>query len=376
MLGNKLTVVVPVYAEAVLVEKMLASIKTQLIKPDNLVLVDDRHSKNTSDVLRNFVNHYSSPVRLIVNERNLGISLSTQVGVNEVKTKYVGFLDSDDLLKKDAISRFKKINRKFTVYSSNYSTFFTDEQLHRAVENPRMRALQMMNLASSEWQKAILFENLISHFRVVKTSFAMSFSWDKRIDGIQDLLLNYSLKISDKVHLDDLQTYFHRLHKKQTTHAISNSSKSLFLLNQGRIGWRQKLGFKNNVGNLDKKLITSVSRDFRNSSKSFFFTVSKTGKKHFINFDEHTTELDSQSLIGCFLGEEFDEYYLRRGLLYLYQRTSLPLGVFLDTRIEKQFDYIKFYSGLFDYVVQVNGDGNAQLQPFIPDEIQILNTFG
>jgi CDP-glycerol glycerophosphotransferase (TagB/SpsB family) len=67
-----------------------------------LILVDDKSSDNTLNVLEKYQNQYPENITLINNEKNSGPSYSRNRGLEHVNAKYVNFLDSDDIISSDA----------------------------------------------------------------------------------------------------------------------------------------------------------------------------------------------------------------------------------------------------------------------------------
>jgi glycosyltransferase involved in cell wall biosynthesis len=92
-LGNKdtLTVVIPTYNRGNLLHKCVKSVISQSIKPDRIIIVDNGDVRSYSN---------SSPpegVEVIYTETGIGASRARNVGLELVNTKYVAFLDDDDI---------------------------------------------------------------------------------------------------------------------------------------------------------------------------------------------------------------------------------------------------------------------------------------
>lgn len=101
----KFTVVMAVYNKGKYVAQTIDSLLNQTInfkKNIRLILVDDKSSDNTLEVLQKYRNDYPENILLIKNEKNMGPSYSRNLGMKHVETKYVNFLDSDDIISRDA----------------------------------------------------------------------------------------------------------------------------------------------------------------------------------------------------------------------------------------------------------------------------------
>ncbi len=67
-----------------------------------LILVNDKSTDNTLKVLERYKNEYPQNIILINNEKNMGSAYSRNKGLKYAKAPYVNFLDSDDIISKDA----------------------------------------------------------------------------------------------------------------------------------------------------------------------------------------------------------------------------------------------------------------------------------
>ncbi len=373
-MSKSISLVVPVFAEPTYVDQMLRSILNLEEKPNELVLVDDLYSTETSLKLEKFEEIYPSKIFLLKNNTNLGISESTKRALNVVTSNFVGFLDSDDLLMPNAISRFKKKIGRSKIYTSEFLAFNDDGTKNEIKSFSRTETLNYLNLTTKDWQKVLLFENLISHFRVVKTDIAKSFNWTSKIDGIQDILLNYSLALDESIVFDTEVTYLHRIHNNQTTNLVNQNSTILKNLNSARVTWRSKIGWKSGKDfNLDSINIDSkLFKKLKSSNTSNFFMVDLSGNIRLINFIESMELLNSQNFIGCYLSNYLDEYFIRRALICIYGKTAVPVGLFVDSREINQLRFLRLFSGLFDFIVLENENENSNISPYIPKEIKIL----
>lgn len=100
-----LSVIIPVYNMAHLVERALDGVAIQEPGPNELVIVDDVSSDDSADVIRRWAAGANMPVTLISNERNLGQPGSLNVGLAQVRGRYIAFLDHDDYWEPGRLAR-------------------------------------------------------------------------------------------------------------------------------------------------------------------------------------------------------------------------------------------------------------------------------
>src|SRR5271169_5178337 len=74
----------------------LASIAKQTRLPDELVVCDDRSTDRTVDIVREFAAAVSHPVRIFVNERNLGFVANFERAIQLCNGDLIALSDQDD----------------------------------------------------------------------------------------------------------------------------------------------------------------------------------------------------------------------------------------------------------------------------------------
>ena len=89
----RISVVVPVYNRAELVQRALRSVFAQTFADFELIVVDD----GSADDMEKALEQFSDPrLRLLRHERNRGTAAARNTGIREARGAYVAFLDSDD----------------------------------------------------------------------------------------------------------------------------------------------------------------------------------------------------------------------------------------------------------------------------------------
>lgn len=90
-------VIIPAYNSNNTIEMTLMSLAFQTIKEQIKVIIVDDNSNNKYD---DIIDKYSKliAIKYIRNETNIGAGLSRQVGIDSSNSKYIIFLDADDIL--------------------------------------------------------------------------------------------------------------------------------------------------------------------------------------------------------------------------------------------------------------------------------------
>ena len=94
------------YNGAVHVSTQLDSIAGQDRLPDELVVCDDRSTDATVEILRRFTERAPFPVRIVVNETNLGSSRNFEQAIRLARGEVILLCDQDDCWRPNKVSRF------------------------------------------------------------------------------------------------------------------------------------------------------------------------------------------------------------------------------------------------------------------------------
>lgn len=101
----KVSIIVPIYNVEDYIHECLVSITNQTFDSLECILVDDKGTDDSMDVVSKFLSSYDGKVRfeIVHHESNRGLSAARNTGVKFCRGKYVYFLDSDDEIKEDSI---------------------------------------------------------------------------------------------------------------------------------------------------------------------------------------------------------------------------------------------------------------------------------
>jgi glycosyltransferase involved in cell wall biosynthesis len=90
------SVVVPVYNTEKYLRACLDSVINQTFQDFELIIVNDESPDNSLDIIQDYYNKYPDKVVVIV-QNNRGLAGARNSGIDSANSKYIAFLDSDDL---------------------------------------------------------------------------------------------------------------------------------------------------------------------------------------------------------------------------------------------------------------------------------------
>ena len=115
---DKISIIVPVYNAEKFIKATIDSVLAQDFTDFELLLVDDRSSDSSCELIES----YDDPrVKLIRQEENKGAYAARNRGLTEADGRYIAFLDADDLWEKDKLSKelkFMQDNNAGFVFTS------------------------------------------------------------------------------------------------------------------------------------------------------------------------------------------------------------------------------------------------------------------
>jgi cellulose synthase/poly-beta-1,6-N-acetylglucosamine synthase-like glycosyltransferase len=119
------TVVIPAFQEALVVDKTLDSIREAVKAGAGLIVVDDGSSDRTAEIVSEKLTLLGQG-RLICHGRNIGKAAALNTGIREVSTPFVLTLDADTIVSRDAIEIAAQLLRSDDVSAQRYAVVAFD----------------------------------------------------------------------------------------------------------------------------------------------------------------------------------------------------------------------------------------------------------
>lgn len=99
----KVSVIMPVYNAAAVLQRSLDSLRSQSFRDFEVVFVDDGSTDGSVAMLNEFSESSGIPCKVVVRDENGGVASARNCGLDNAEGEYVAWLDSDDVLASDAL---------------------------------------------------------------------------------------------------------------------------------------------------------------------------------------------------------------------------------------------------------------------------------
>ena len=166
----KVTIIVPFYNVEKYLRKCLDSLINQTYKNLEIIVVDDGSTDNSVKICDEFANRDNRIT--VIRQKNGGISIARNAGLDKMTGSFVTFVDSDDYLEINAVEKFLKISitEGADIVCSETIIIFKDRIIHNSNKENEKYSTELIkekilldklgNHAATKFYKAELWKNI------------------------------------------------------------------------------------------------------------------------------------------------------------------------------------------------------------------------
>ncbi|MGF3141080.1 glycosyltransferase family 2 protein [Facklamia sp. P13064] len=224
---KEITVLLPAYNAEDYIKDCIDSVLSQTYHSFDFLIIDDGSSDKTVEIIEKY---NDSRMKLIKNERNLGIVETLNKGLNLIKTPYIVRIDSDDIMSKNKLEKqinFIKRNNHIAVLGTQAIHFNNDS---------KFIGFSRMPLSTKKIRTYLLFANPIYHPSVLINNYIFkenNFKYNKLYQGSEDQDL--WIRIIEKYDIVNIPNYLlkYRINMSGITQTLNKNrdiDKELSLL--------------------------------------------------------------------------------------------------------------------------------------------------
>ena len=234
-MSYELSVIIPVYNVEKYIGQCLDSVVNQSLGIENIevIVVNDATPDNSMSIVKKYSDKYPS-IKVVNNESNQGLGRSRNIGLSNVTSDFVTFLDSDDFISlntfEDSINKLKDFNCDLLIY--NWEVF-TGEG-HCEAQNIHNQNTSENKILEdiSEFPEIFLLTSACN--KIYHKSLFKYLNYEKGLYE-DNIVTSLVLLNSNRIFLSKDSTYFYRKNSSSITESVGldnvlDLSKSIKLL--------------------------------------------------------------------------------------------------------------------------------------------------
>ena len=204
---NKVTVLMPVYNAGEYLKEAIESILKQTFTNLTLLIIDDCSTDGSANVAKSFDDQR---IKLLVNQKNLGLSASLNIGIENASTKYIARMDQDDISLPNRIEEqlnFMEANRDIGVCGTYIEAF-----------SPSGSRLKKFPIKDADIKVMLLFNSPLAHPTVMIRKEILDkyeLKYDSNYDGAEDYDLWERMSKFTRMENIPKVLFRYRLHQSQ-----------------------------------------------------------------------------------------------------------------------------------------------------------------
>jgi teichuronic acid biosynthesis glycosyltransferase TuaG len=173
-MNNKVDIIIPVYNSQKFINKTLKSVFRQTYKNWRLIIIDDASTDNTVKLVEKIVKKLKERRKIIIlkNNINRGQAFSRNRGLKYSKSKFVAFLDSDDLWNKNKLK-----NQINFMLSNSYDFTYTNYKIIRNNVIKKIIVPDFYNYKRFIHNSSIHTSSMILKKKIIKNIFFKNLSF-------------------------------------------------------------------------------------------------------------------------------------------------------------------------------------------------------
>lgn len=317
----KVSVIVPVYNTEKYIEECLDSILYQTYSNIEVIVINDGSTDNSQNIIKQYENNYTNIK--IINQTNLGVSYSRNVGISEATGDFIMFVDSDDIILKNYIEEMihileennldliKSSYRKFEENPNNYTNVSFFKEYYKNINKDEINDIfiETTNFNSSCMQ--IINKKIIDNNKII---------FENGIQFAEDFLFTYKVfQLADKIGYINNNGYLCRenLESCSRTGEIKKQIKNcLDAIQAYKILYNEE-----NIENVSNKILLHINYCIKKISvKSINYSIFKNQLLEFFdtsiwkNFKNKNFRIKNKKIINTI----FNKFIYNEKILLIY----------------------------------------------------------
>ena len=196
-----LSVVMPVYNSSKTVIRAIKSIENQTLLPEEIIIIDDKSTDNTIDIIKNYIEHKTIvKIELIELDINSGPSVARNTGWNKSNENFIAFLDSDDSWHP------QKLELQYNYMNNNLNIKLSGHKMELCInKNPNSKIINNFEdvMINNITNKMLIAKNLFTTTSNIMINNDIKLRFDESMRYSEDYYLWLQICFENKISLID-----------------------------------------------------------------------------------------------------------------------------------------------------------------------------
>lgn len=209
----KVSIIIPVYNASEYLYLCLNSIISQNYENLEIIVVDDKSTDNSITLIKQYQKQDSN-IKLIRVKRNQGVSHARNVGINASTGDYLFFIDSDDCLDEDTISKLVKLaleNKADVVETKRVFWSKRNKKISTFLETKNIKSPLVLGSIRNDF-RSITMPRYVTG-KLYKRCVIGDVRFDENIRCYEDSLFNHQIKPYFKKYMYADNALYHYLQR-------------------------------------------------------------------------------------------------------------------------------------------------------------------
>ena len=235
---KKVSVIVPVYNMEKYLKQCMDSLVNQTLEDIEIIAINDGSKDASLKILKEYQKRYPDKL-IIIDQKNQGISVARNNGIDIATGKYIGFVDSDDYVKLDMFEQlYNKIRETNSdIVVCDYEEYHMDEEKFKYIKVTE-------NIKSNNVYDDVSIINDIDYGPCNKLFKKELFNDIKFPKNLKYEDLNAILKvflIASKISIVEESLYIYRINETGQTMTINKKVKDILNILQDLIDYSKSI---------------------------------------------------------------------------------------------------------------------------------------
>lgn len=229
----KISIIIPVYNVENYLKKCLDSCINQTFKNIDIIVVDDGSTDNSLSIAKEYA---AKDKRIhLISQKNEGVSVARNKGIENSNSDWIMFLDSDDWLELDALEKMDEIVKKEKCDILITGFYENDSKKEKKSRFLNFNEKHFNKNNNIELIKSAIYETSISQ-KKISTNIGVPWAklynrkylvdnnikFKKGLKRMQDMIFNLdAFYNSDNIFYNDIPLYHYRLQNNSVTKKFS-----------------------------------------------------------------------------------------------------------------------------------------------------------